>query len=298
MANSAESNRSDLRTVAELLVEIRRWPLTFVAAVVLTTGGILAYAFLSTPEYKATVKLMPRENEAGGGLLQSALGQFSGLASMAGLSLGSVNEQEAIALLKSRSLFTKFAEQEHLLPILFSKQWDASQGRWRPGLKHLPTIEDAWLKFDRGVRRVTYDPKSQLITLDVIWVDPARAAAWANELARLANEDLRQRALRESAASIESYREQIARADAVELRQALAKLLEIQLNRSAMAKSRLDYALTVIDPAFVADPKHFEYPRRFLLLLVSGPVGLVAGAAAVLLASSVSRARAEARRLR
>jgi uncharacterized protein involved in exopolysaccharide biosynthesis len=65
----------------------------------------------------------------------------------------------------------------------------------------------------------------------------------------------------------------------------------------AVARSRLDYALTVVDPAFVADPKHFEYPRRFLLLLISGPVGLLAGAMAVLAAQFLARTRTEVRRL-
>jgi hypothetical protein len=39
---------------------------------------------------------MPRENEGPGGALQSVLGQFGGLAAMAGLSMGAVNEQESV----------------------------------------------------------------------------------------------------------------------------------------------------------------------------------------------------------
>lgn len=129
------------------------------------------------------------------------------------------------------------------------------------------------------------------------WRDRQQAAAWANELVHLANEELRQRALRESAASIDSYRDQLARTDTVELRQSISKLMEVQFNRSAMAKSRLDYALTVIDPAFVPDARRFVAPRRFLMLVISGPLGAFFAVCAVLLAEFVSKTRAEMRHL-
>lgn len=184
------------------------------------------------------------------------------------------------------------------MPILFRAQWDAAAQRWRTDLKHVPTLDDAWLRFDGGIRRVSEDPKTQLITLDVTWRDRQQAAAWANELVHLANEELRQRALRESAASIDSYQDQLAHIDSIELRQSLYKLMEVQFNRSAVAKSRLDYALTVIDPAFVPDPKHFVSPRRFLLLLISGPLGLFTAVCAVLVVEFASRTRAEIRHRR
>jgi uncharacterized protein involved in exopolysaccharide biosynthesis len=297
MDRVTEVERPERLTIADLLVQIRRRPKTFLATLVLSMAAILAYAFLSTPVYRGVVKLMPRENDSPGGALQSVLGQFGGLASMAGLSMGSVNEQEALALLRSRNLFTLFANEQNLMPILFQGSWDASAHRWRTDLKHVPTMDDAWLRFD-GIRRVSEDPKTQLITLEVTWRDRQLAAAWANELARLANEELRQRALRETAASIVSYQEQLARTETIELRQSITKLMEVQFNRSAMAKSRLDYALTVIDPAFVSDPKHFVSPRRLLLLLISGPLGLFLAACAVLIAEFVLRTYSEMQRMR
>jgi uncharacterized protein involved in exopolysaccharide biosynthesis len=297
MDRATEVERPDRLTVADLLVQIRRWPKTFLATLVLSMAAVLAYAFLSTPVYRGVVKLMPRENDSPGGALQSVLGQFGGLASMAGLSMGSVNEQEALALLRSRNLFTLFANEQNLMPILFQGSWDASAHRWRTDLKHVPTMDDAWLKFD-GIRRVSEDPKTQLITLEVTWRDRQLAAAWANELAHLANEELRQRALRESAANIASYQEQLARTDTVELRQSITKLMEVQFNRSAMARSRLDYALIVIDPAYVPDPKHFAAPRRFLMLIISGPLGLFIAVCTILFAEFLSRTRADMRRLR
>jgi uncharacterized protein involved in exopolysaccharide biosynthesis len=198
-------------------------------------------------------------------------------------------------LLKSRALFTRFVAEQNLMPILFRDKWDAAANRWRADLKQAPTMDDAWALFDGAIRRVTEDPKTRLITLDVTWKDRQQAAAWANELVRLTNEELRQRALRESAASVASFEEQLAHTDVIELKQAIYKLMEVQVNRSAVAKSRLEYALSVIDPAVVPDAKRFVSPRRFLMLVISLPLGLFLGACAVLLAEFSSKALAQVR---
>ena len=283
-------------TVARLLVRLRQWPKLFLGTAMLTVAAMIAYAWLATPVYRSVVKMMPRQNEAGGGL-QSMLGQFSGLAALAGLSMGSVDEQESLAWLKSRALFTVFAKEQNLLPILFSGQWDPVGQHWRADLKHVPTMDDAWAMFDGGIRRVSEDPKTRVITLDITWKDRERAAAWANEVVRLANEELRARALRESEASIASFEEQLSHTDVVELRQSIYRLMEVQVNRTALAKSRADYALTILDPGVVPDERRFVSPRRFLLLVISVPLGLLLGACAVLVAQYVRELRGQLRRL-
>jgi uncharacterized protein involved in exopolysaccharide biosynthesis len=282
MDRSVEPAARERLTVAGLLNLIRQWKKTFLAITSLTVLAVIAYAFQATPLYRSSVKMMPRENELGGGGLQGVLGQVSGLASIAGLSLGSMDGQEAIAWLKSRALFTRFVNEQNLMPILFRDDWDAAAGRWRSDLKRIPTMDDAWAMFDKGIRRVNDDSKTRMITLEITWRDRQRAAAWANELVRLANEELRQRALRETAASLASLQEQLARADAVELRLSIAKLMEAQLNRSVVAKSRGEYALSVLDPAVVSDARRFVSPRRFLMLLISLPLGLFMGVCSVL----------------
>lgn len=298
MSTVVDAAHGEHLTIAGLLSHIRRWPKTYLAVSALTVIAVLAYAVTATPVYRAVVKMMPRENDNAGGALQSVLGQFGGLAALAGISVGSVNEQESIAWLKSRALFTVFAEQQRLMPILFRDKWDATTQRWRPDLKAPPTMDDAWAVFDGGIRRVNSDPKTRVITLDVTWKDRRQAAEWANELARLANEGLRQRALRESAASIASLEDQLSHTEPVELRQSIYKLLEVQINRSVLAKARPEYALTVLDPAVVPDARRYVAPRRFLLLVISIPLGFFAGACAVLAVQFASELAGQLRRSR
>lgn len=298
MDRPVESAANERLTIAGLLEQIRSAPTIFVAAVVLTVAAVMSYAYLATPMYRGTVKMMPRESDAPGGGLQGILGQFGGLAALAGISFGSVDEQESIAWLKSRALFALFANEQNLLPILFKDKWDAAAGRWRSDLKNPPTMDDAWAMFDGGVRRVNDDPKTRIITLEVTWKDRHQAADWANELVRLANEELRKRALRESDASIASLQQQLAHTDEVEFRQSIYKLMEIQVNRSVLARSRAEYALTVLDPAVVPDARRFVAPRRFLLLVISIPLGLFLGACAVLASRFLAELAAQMRRPR
>lgn len=261
----------------------RRWvfSLTFLA----TVGAVLAWAMFATPTYRATATLMPRQSENLAGGLQSLFSQFGGLASLAGIDLSaSVDEQESIAWLRSRAFGERFIEQHNMLPLLFSDQWDSTLNQWRSDLEEKPSIEDAWLLFDRQIRRVTQDTRTRLVTLEIRWKDRHQAAAWANELVRQANEELRQRALREADASLEALQRQLDRTDTVGLRQSIYRLMEVQLNRKVVASSRPDYAFTVLDPAVPSDPDRIASPRRTLLALISVPLGaFIASLAAIVM---------------
>ncbi|HEY0687133.1 MAG TPA: Wzz/FepE/Etk N-terminal domain-containing protein [Steroidobacter sp.] len=266
----------------------RRW--LFLAVTVLSAAAIIAYAFLATPSYRVAVKLMPRQGESPAGGLQSLLGQFGGMAALMGLG-APVDEQEALAWLKSRSLAESFIVQENLMPVLFAKQWDPATKQWRKDLEREPTMDDAWQFFDRRLRRVNQDTKTKMITLDINWKDRYQAVAWANGLVKLANEQLRQRALYESDATLKSLQEQLEETETLELRQSIYRLTEVQVNRKVLAKSRPDYAFAVLDPAAVPDKHRFTSPRRMLLVLVSIPFGLFAACCVVLALNFMSTMR-------
>ncbi len=268
-------------TIERLVSVILAWRWIFLGCATLSAAAIIAWAFYATPVYRVSIKVMPRHAEGGGGQLQSLIGQFGGLASMAGVGLGaSVDEQEALAYLKSRSLFETFMDREQLMPVLFAPAWDPGTKNWRRDLKRIPTRNDAWMLFDRQIRNVSEDTKSRLVTLEVTWKDGQSAARWANDLVRLANEELRSRALTEADASLESLREQLAQADALELRLSIYQLMQAQIDRKVLAKARPDYALAVLDPAVVPDPDKFSSPRRGLLIVIALPFGVFAGSCA------------------
>lgn len=280
----AESRSGGLipMTLGDVVAAVLARKFIFIAVTVLVVAGLVTWAYTTTPIYRVSVKMMPRQAEGANGF-QSLLGQFGGLASLAGIGMGaSVDEQEAIEWLKSRALAERFIQREKLMPVFFEKAWDSNTGTWRTDLKRTPTIEDAWQTFDRSIRRVDQDTKTKMITLEIAWKDRKRAAGWANGLVQQANDELRGRALREADASVASLQEQLRQTDAVEVRQSIYRLMEVQVNRKVVAKSRADYAFAVVDPAVVPDVERFASPRRRLIVLVSVPLGLFAGIASVL----------------
>lgn len=278
-----------------ILLAWRRKRLFSIAASA-TIAAAIALAFLSTPIYRVTTSLLPRQSENAGGLMRSLLGQYSGAAALLGLS-GELpaDSQEALAVLKSRAVFDTLAAQQNLLPILFADKWDPSARRWKAS-ERPPTMEEAWRMFDHRIRTVSQDKQTGVVTLQISWRDRMLATQWTNALVKLVNETMRQRALAVAEASLASLRVQYQAADSVELRTAIAQLMELQINKEAMAKSQPDYAFTVLDPGQVPDADKFASPRRALILFFALPVAVAIGIMCVLLMDALSDLLASVRK--
>jgi len=263
---------------ADLVREIKTNPRFFTAVVVTVVLLVAAYAAFAPPSYKVSVKVMIRSGEQQGGAgLQSLLNQFGGLAALAGINLsGSVDEQEALAWLKSRRLAGEFIEHENLMPVLYADRWDPGAKRWRSDLApdRIPTSDAAWRKFDTSVRRIDQDQKTRIITVQMIWRDRKLATQWANDFVALANDQLRLRVNREADASLQILAEQLKQTNLVDLQLSIYKMMAGQINRKVVANSRPDYAYSVLDPAMVPDASAKDSPRRFLLAVLALPLGV------------------------
>jgi uncharacterized protein involved in exopolysaccharide biosynthesis len=232
-------------------------------------------SLVTPPTYRAEVLLAPvRGAEAIGGL-SAPVGQVGGLASFSGLSLGGDDQTaEAVAVLRSRSLTEHFVRERNLLPILFSEAWDSEKKVWRePAIT--PSMGDALLLFDNRIRSVRRDLQTGLVTLRIDWRDRDQAALWANELVAMANETLRVRAIEEADRSLEYLGDQLRQTSNVELRSALATLMQNQLQTRVFASVRQDFAFRVIDPAVPPDPDKRVSPQRTVMTLAGFFGGLV-----------------------
>ncbi|HSN73341.1 MAG TPA: Wzz/FepE/Etk N-terminal domain-containing protein [Steroidobacteraceae bacterium] len=281
---------SPLRTINTLWRE--KW---LIGAITLLVAAIfVAYAFLATPRYLAEVKLIPAQESADERALAGLAGQFGGLAELAGIQLGGSGERQAkaVAVLKSRSFATEFIQDFDLVKVLFASDWDADAGRWKPSdPEDIPTLQDAYERFDRKIRRVGEDQKTGAVTLGIVWRDREQAAAWANELAARLNERLRQEEIAEARRSLEYIETQAAKTDVASIRETLFRLAEAQLRRQMLASVRKDFAFSVIDPATVSDPDRFEYPKRALLAALGLVFGFICGVGVVLARRFVADAR-------
>ncbi len=277
-ASSVPSSRDaiDLFEIWDFL-----WSERFLLIPVTVLGTLIAvaYALYTPPVYQARVVFMPAEEQSAGAL--SALtGQFGGLASLAGIDLGGGGGQAAIALetLESFQFTAGFLEDERMLPVLFSKKWDAESGDWKSGITRVPTLQDGARKFAEEVRYVYKDKLTGVITLTIAWTDPDLAARWANALLERLNDTMRSQSVVEAQRAVGFLQEQADRTTNVEMKQTLYRLIEAQTKTMMLADSRPEYAFRIVDPAFA--PERPSKPRKvkvvFMGAIMGGFIGILA----------------------
>jgi uncharacterized protein involved in exopolysaccharide biosynthesis len=219
---------------------------------------VAAFAAFAIPKtYTAASVISPvttTSSSGGGGAiggLSSIASQFGGLASLAGVSVpGDSKKYESLAVLQSEALTESYISSNNLLPILFESRWDSVKNEWKDeNPNKRPTLWKGNQFFKKNVRSVSTDSKSGLVTVSIKWKDPKTAARWVNDLIRLANESLRDKAIREAENNMSYLNEQAQKTDIVVVRQGIYSLLEDEINKAMMAKGTEEFALKVIDPA-------------------------------------------------
>lgn len=271
-----------LKSLAEIMWRDRKLIIIVVCVFTLITG---VGAYFQQKQYKGSVLFSVVSDEQHGGGAGAMMSQFGALASMAGVSIGGQSQKfEAIALLQSRFLTEKFIEQNNLLPILFPKLWDAKAGRWiNNDPKAIPTLWKGDAVFKR-IRSVVQDPKTELVTLNILWPDPVIATKWANGLVALTNQESRDKVTNDSNRHIAYLRDQASREQLVPVQEALSNLMEGEYKQAMLAGGNDEYALKVIDPALV--PESPSSIRRAFIILGGMLGGLFVACLFVFLRSS------------
>jgi len=262
-----------------------RWLIIAVTTITTLLGGIVA--LVMPPQYEATALISPvSNNDSPLGTLSSLASQFSGLASLAGISMtGSTDRVESLAILESRALTEKYITTQNLLPVLFKKKWDSEKKQWKDTRPNkIPTLWEANKRFDEDIRSVT-SVNGGLIKLTITWNDRILAAKWANDLVRETNEYMRAKALAESERNITFLRDLISKTDLVAVRDAVSSILENEINKEMLARGTADYALKVLDPA--VPPDRQQIMRKVSVVLGAALGGLFLSVLFVLLRASI-----------
>jgi uncharacterized protein involved in exopolysaccharide biosynthesis len=272
----------DLRRVVHRLLANRWW---IVASVLSFAAAFASYAFLTRPVYRATTILVPAANDQAGlgGSLGGALGQLGGLASLAGIGLGSSTAEleEALAVLRSREFTEAFIRDQGLMPVLFADDWDPAAKDWKTGSKP-PTLARGYKYFNNSIRSISQDKRTGLVTMQIDWTHREQAAQWANSLVARLNEEMRTRAIAKSNASLGFLEEELKKTNVVGTQDAINRLIEAQIKQRMVASVTREYAFRVVDRALLPDLTDKVRPKRLILLLLGPVIGLFAGIAGVL----------------
>ncbi|HEX4971434.1 MAG TPA: Wzz/FepE/Etk N-terminal domain-containing protein [Steroidobacteraceae bacterium] len=278
-AASGRNDRDEVNVVAMVQVAWRyRYFIAAVAVVVVIAAVIVALT--TTPVFRAQAVVTEARDEAMGAG-SSLASQLGGLASIAGINISAAGGPgpEAQAVLRSRGLSEEFVKRYKLVEQLM------------PNAPEHATLWFAVDKFRNAILKITTEPESQTTTIQIDWHDPAVASQWANAYVALANETLRSRALSDSSRNIQYLKEQIAKTDVVELQRVMYGLIEIEMKTLMLANARTEYAFTVVDPGVT--PERRVWPRRTLMVLSGGVLGVFLGFLLALAHSIWRRHRAE-----
>jgi uncharacterized protein involved in exopolysaccharide biosynthesis len=237
---------------------------TLIVVLTLVTPALaVALSYLITPTFRAQALLASPSQDHNGGGLGGLLGQYAGLASLAGIDVGRLSPQsinESVEILRSRAFTERFVTQFKLMPVLFP---DPDK------MKHPPTMWDAYQRFDK-IRSISKDTTTGFIKLTIDWKDPQQASEWANNMVGMLNGYMRERTIVEASRSVGYLQEQLDATAVTERRQMLIRLMESETQKIMLAKAQEEYAVRVLDHA--VPPEEKISPKR-LLILVSGLLG-------------------------
>ena len=270
----AHLQQDDEISLAEIWLALKQRSVFILVVTFLSAAIAAAVAFTMTPIYRAAVVVALVDDGGKGGGFGALAGQLGGLASLAGVGMGSSSTRtDSMGTLGSNQLIEQYITSQKLLPVLFEKQWDAAREDWKSEVVKKPTLWQATQLFTKEVRKIAEDKKTGLITLTVEWKDAAVATQWANDLVRLANQTLRQGAIEKSEANLAYLQSQLEKTSVIELRQAIYRLIEAEVKNVMVAQGSQDYAFKVIDPAVA--PERKAKPRRSLIVGVGIVLGLM-----------------------
>jgi uncharacterized protein involved in exopolysaccharide biosynthesis len=255
---------------------IAKQKLAITVIVAAFTLAAVAGTMLVTKRFEATAVVSPVTEQEGGDKSNSLKDQLGGIAALAGIGTsGGGKRFETIATLQSEALTERYMRDNELLPVLYAKRWDSKLHDWKPSTAKTPTYWIANRYFKNSIRRITEDPKTGLVNIAITWKDPVLAAKWANDLVRLTNEYLRNKEITESQRRIAYLTDEAARASSIEVKSSIYSLLESEIKSQTLARGTEEYALKVIDPAFVPESASFPIPALWIALGVFA--GLVTG---------------------
>ena len=220
--------------------------------------------------YMSTVSMLSAQEDTDTAVqrVTNQLGAVAGLLGV-GAQGGRRDVNESLATLRSRVLVGDFLKSEEFLDDVL----DIFGPEALVSLSHDDQLQAAISYFQDNILTVAYDTRSSLMIVSMTYTDRHIAAKLANDYIAFANEAMRQRAIASARNRIEFLHNAADDAATIDLRQAIYRLIETQVNAEMMAQTKPDYAFIIVDPAVPSGVGGFVRPQRSLLGLIAGMLG-------------------------
>ena len=278
----------DLRELFSVL-----WAGKKLIAAVTSLFAIVAviYALSLANEYKSYAVVAPAES--GGSALGNMAGQLGGLASLAGINIGSGENNEtleAMEIMQSWGFMEEFIETNNLqVPVYAGEGWDkasntlklddrlydAESKTWLiededSGKRRSPTSWELFEEFDEKVS-VSQDKTSGLITISVEYYSPQLAKQWVELFVYSINEYMRERKLEQVNRNIKYLTAQVEKTAIAGMREVFYQIIEEQTKSKMLAEASPEYAFVTVSRAMVPEEK--SAPNRALICILAVLLG-------------------------
>jgi len=272
----------DLR---ELFATLWRGKWIVIATTIIFAAAGVFYALSKPDIYQSSVLLAPTQDEGGAGGL-------SGLASLAGISLGGGGANQtamAKAVLQSRAFLAGFIDRNNLsIPLMATEAWDMENEKWvinrevynpetdewlsdEQGESLKPTDWDMVKKFKGGYVSLTDDKETGMVTLNIKSQSPPVAKEWAEKLVHDINEHMREQDVKEAEARIAYLEGKLQETNIAGMQQVFYQLIESETRTVMLANAQDEYVFKTVDPAVA--PQEKNEPKRALIAVIATMLG-------------------------
>ena len=293
--NNNYDDEIDLRELFHVL-----WDKIFYIGAITSIFSLISiiYALMLPNIYQSQAVMMPMEANQG---MSGMLGQYSGMASLAGISLPSESgskAQEAIARIESFEFFSNsFLPHIKLENLMAVKKWnqasntltyDASafnseSGQWvrkvKPPTSTIPSSQKAYKQY-QAIMSVSEDKKTSFVTLSVEHKSPVIAQQWVEIMMDQIDQVMRDQDRQTALQSIAYLNSLAPTVNYEEISKALASLQQEQMKRLMMVEANENYIFKVLDSPIVPEMK--VKPKRSLIVILGTMLGMMLSVLGVL----------------
>lgn len=289
-SNQHNNDEIDLRELVATLWN-GKWIIGGMTAVFAVAAVIVV--LMLPNQYKATAVLAPAQS--GSASLSGALAaQFGGLASLAGISLGAGESDEAqiaMEIMKSWGFIDKFIKKQGIEVEVFAvEEWDAGNkqliidnalydaesNKWvRNPSSGKPVEPTSWELYEVFKKRLSISQAKDtgLVSVSIEYYSPQLSKQWVDAYIELINNHMRERKLEQVNSNIEYLQTQIEKTSISEMKEVFYQIIEEQTKSKMLAEASPEYAFVTVSAAMVAEEK--SKPKRALLSVLWTTLGCV-----------------------
>jgi LPS O-antigen subunit length determinant protein (WzzB/FepE family) len=265
----------------------------------------VTYALMLPNVYKSVAFLAPVEGET---QMSGMLGEYSGMASLAGISLpaaSATQAQEAVARIKSFDFFSNHVlpsiQLEDLLAVtkwnresnslVYDKsEFNSESRQWvrKVSLPKLtiPSAQEAYEEY-QDIISVSVDKKTEYVTLSLEHESPFIAQQWLKLALSQIDRLMRDKEKQEATNSVKYLNTLAPTINYEGIKKALSSLQQEQMKRLMMVEANENYVFKVLDSPIAPEKK--SGPFRVLIVIGGLLVGIILGVLSVLAMNSIHK---------